>query len=257
MKKKKILCVNDISGVGLCSLSVCMPILGSAEAVSLCPLPTAVLSAHTGYDGFTFRDLTEDFPSIFAHWKSMSMMFDFIYTGYFASEKQIDYTIKFIEEQKKPSLTASLSVIVDPVMGDDGALYTGFEESFPKKMLELCKAADVITPNLTEAALLLGTPLPASYTEKNIEDICKQLHELTGSVVAITGLSFTKDSISSALYKDDNFQLFTRRKLLPENQSGTGDMFSSVLVRELIAGNNIESGINTAMDYVLDQFGRI
>jgi len=254
MTKKKILCVNDISGVGLCSLSVCMPILGSAEAVSLCPLPTAVLSAHTGYDGFTFRDLTEDFPSIFAHWKSMNVEFDFIYTGYFASEKQIDYTIEFIKEQKN---NQPITIVIDPVMGDDGALYTGFEKSFPAKMLELCKVTDIITPNLTEAALLLGTPIPASYTEEDIQDICKQLYEWTNSVVAVTGLSFTKDTISSALYKDEKFQIFTREKLLPENQSGTGDMFSSVLVRELIAGNSIESGINTAMDYVLAQFGNI
>ena len=236
----------------MCSLSVCMPILSSI-AVDVSPLPTAVLSAHTGFDGFTFRDLTEDFPAIFAHWKSMNIKFDFVYTGYFASEKQIDYTIEFIKEQKKnPSMT--VTAVVDPVMGDDEALYTGFSETFPAKMLSLCKTADIITPNLTEAALLLGIPFPKSYTENEIKDICKQLYALTNATIAVTGLSFTSDTISSALYKDGNFQIFTREKRFPENQSGMGDMFSSVLTREILCGNSVEDGVNTAMDYVSKSF---
>jgi Pyridoxal/pyridoxine/pyridoxamine kinase len=231
----------------LCSLSVCMPILGQ-KGIDVCPLPTAVLSAHTGYNGFTFRDLTEDFPAIFAHWKSMNIKFDLVYTGYFASEKQIDYTIEFIKQ--KPSMT----ILVDPVMGDDGALYTGFAETFPAKMLSLCKTADIITPNLTEAALLLGIPFPQSYTESDIGDICKRLYALTNSAVAVTGLSFTSDTISSALYKDGNFQIFTREKRFPENQSGMGDMFSSILTREMLCGSSLENGVNTAMDYVSKSF---
>ena len=244
---KRILCINDLSGVGLCSLSVCMPILGGISEV--CPLPTAVLSAHTGYKGFTFRNLTEDFPGIFAHWKSMNITFDYIYTGYFANEKQIDYTLDYIAKQNS-------TVIVDPVMGDDGALYTGFFETFPAKMLTLCKEADIITPNLTEASFLLGIPTPKSYTEESVRDACKQLHTITGANVAITGLSFTPDTISSALYQDGSLQIFTRKKHLPENIPGTGDMFSSVLVREQIGGNSLEDSVNTAMDYVIDYIGQ-
>ena len=152
----RVLAINDLSFVGKCSLSVALPVI-SACGVTCDVLPTALLSTHTGgFEGYTFRDLTEDFPAVLQHWKSLNLKFDFIYSGYLGSERQID-TVLFLKQE---FLAENGKLVVDPVMGDEGKLYTGFTDSFVQKMKELCKAADYILPNRTEACLLTDTPLP-------------------------------------------------------------------------------------------------
>ena len=148
---KRIVSIQDISCFGKCSLTVALPII-SAMGIEACPVPTAVLSTHTGgFTGYTYRDLTNDIPSIADHWKSLDLKFDAVATGYLGSFEQIKIVSDFFDKFK----TDDNLIIVDPVMGDKGHFYAGFTEDFALEMKKLCSKADVIVPNLTEAAQLL------------------------------------------------------------------------------------------------------
>ena len=159
MSYKKILTVQDISCVGQCSLTVALPII-SACGVETCVLPSAVLSTHTaGFNGYTFRDLTEDMPVIKNHWMSEGIKFDAIYTGYLGSTKQIDY----VQDLFRDVATENCIKVVDPAMADNGNLYPGFDMAFVEAMKKLCAQADYIVPNVTEACFLTGTEYRSSY----------------------------------------------------------------------------------------------
>ena len=149
---KRILAINDISCVGRCSLTVALPVI-SAAGVECSVLPTAVLSTHTGgFDGFTFRDLTDDIAPVTEHWARLGLTFDAVYTGYLGSIRQIGLILDASEHFVRPGVP----LIVDPVMGDAGRLYANFDSDFVAAMRTLCARADIITPNLTEASFLLG-----------------------------------------------------------------------------------------------------
>ena len=156
MSTTRILTIQDVSCYGQCSLTVALPIL-SAMGIETAIIPSAILSTHTGgFTGYTFRDLTEDLPAIRAHWQKEGIAFDAFYTGYIGSKKQLDYIKNIVSANaKKDSL-----FIVDPVMADNGNLYYGFDVEFAAEMARFVKGADVILPNLTEAAFLLKEPCP-------------------------------------------------------------------------------------------------
>ena len=169
----RVLAINDISCVGKCSLTVAQPII-SACGITCDVLPTALLSTHTGgFDGYTFRDLTEDIPAILAHWKTLELKFDIIYSGYLGSIKQIQLVLSIIDD----FLAENGKVIVDPVMGDNGRLYAGFTLEYIAEMRLLCKRADYILPNLTEAYYLADIPdfLSVSPAEliRSLTHLCK------------------------------------------------------------------------------------
>ena len=174
MPYQRILTVQDISCVGQCSITVALPIL-SACGLEACILPSAVLSTHTGgFTGFTVHDLTDEFPKILRHWRQEQIRFDAVYTRYLCSVRQIDY----LEELLQTLLAPNGKVIVDPVMADHGKLYPGFDETYAAGMRRLCRRADVILPNLTEACLLAGKPYCESYTERDISNLLQALREL-------------------------------------------------------------------------------
>ena len=182
--KKRILTVQDISCVGQCSLTVALPII-SACGVETCVLPSAVLSTHTGgFSGYTFRDLTEDMPKIEAHWQKENIKFDGLYTGYLGSAKQIDD----VKSLFKTCLNFDAKKIVDPAMADNGKLYVGFNQAFVEKMNELCKEADYLLPNLTEACFLLNEAYPESYDESYIDGLLERLSELCSGTIILTGI---------------------------------------------------------------------
>ena len=150
MEYKKILTIQDISCVGQCSLTVALPIL-SACGLETCILPSAVLSTHTaGFSGFTFRDLTDDMPKIQEHWQKENIKFKAIYTGYLGSVKQVGYVRNILDTMG----TDDCIRIVDPAMADNGKLYSIFNDEYVKAMRELCASADILIPNITEAAFL-------------------------------------------------------------------------------------------------------
>lgn len=165
-KVKKIAAVHDLSGMGRVSLTVVIPIL-SSMGFQVCPLPTAVLSNHTQYPGFSFLDLTDEMPKIIAEWKKLEVQFDAIYTGYLGSPRQIQIVSDFIKDFRQPD---SL-IVADPVLGDNGRLYTNFDMEMVKEMRHLITKADVITPNLTELFYLLDEPYKADSTDEELKNI--------------------------------------------------------------------------------------
>ena len=172
MPQKRLVTIQDISCIGKCSLTAVIPII-SAFGIEAVPLPTAVLSTHTGagFKDFTFRDLTSDMPGIINHWKSMNIEFDAMYSGYLGSIDQLEIVDKFFREFKNDSNI----IFVDPVMGDEGVLYTGFDKEFANKMRCLCSHADVICPNITEAAYLTGMDYSSCHDTENVQMLANAL----------------------------------------------------------------------------------
>ena len=167
---KRLLTIQDISCVGQCSLTVALPVI-SACGIETAILPSSVLSNHTaGFSAWTFRDLTDEMPNILDRWKKENVDFDAFYTGY-VSKAQIPHILDIMNQVARPGALR----IVDPVMGDNGKLYAGFDDDFPMEMRKLVNGADIILPNMTEAALLLGIPYQAGiYTQEYIEKVLKE-----------------------------------------------------------------------------------
>ena len=246
---KRILTVQDISCLGKCSLTVALPVI-SAMGVEACVLPTAVLSTHTAFKGFTFRDLTGDISAITKHWQQEKIAFDAIYTGYLGSLEQIDLMHQLIKDFGG----GSTRVIVDPCMADNGALYSGFTPYFAKAMAGLCSKADVIVPNLTEASYLLGLPYLASgYTNDYIEDLLKKLAGLGARRIVLKGISFDDKKIGIACYDSDSQKTsWYFHEKMPQNFHGTGDIFASVLTGALVRGKTLEEACRLAADFVVE-----
>lgn len=246
---KRIVTIQDVSCFGKCSLTVALPII-SAMGVEAAILPTAILSTHTGgFKNFTFRDLSGDITKIFAHWDSENIDFDAIYTGYLGSFEQIDMMKDFIDKKSEKTL-----VFVDPAMADNGKLYTGFTPEFAKHMLTLCKKADIIVPNITEASFMLDVPyIEEGYDKEYVEGILKKFAELGIKKAVLTGVSFEKDKLGVAMYdseKDEFFYYFNEK--IPAKFHGTGDIFASVTIGAIMRGMTLSDALKLAADYTVE-----
>ena len=246
---KRIITVQDISCLGKCSLTVALPVI-SAMGVETCVLPTAVLSTHTAFKGFTFRDLTQDLSKITEHWLQEKISFDAIYTGYLGSFEQIDLMHKLISDFGG----GSTRVIVDPCMGDNGSLYSGFTKDFAKAMAGLCSKADVIVPNMTEAAYLLDIPYTAkNYSKEYVESLLIKLSGLGARKVVLKGVSFDDKKIGIASYDSETEKIsWYFHEKMPQNFHGTGDIFASVLTGSLVRGRTLEESYRLAADFVVE-----
>ena len=254
---KRIVTIQDVSCVGKCSLTVALPII-SAMGVETAIIPTAVLSTHTMFQGFTFRDLTSDINPIMEHWKKEGFTFDAIYTGYLGSFEQIDLMHSLFEQFGKRSLK-----IVDPCMADNGKLYPGFTPQFAKKMAGLCADADIIVPNLTEASFLLDIPYVGSgYDEAYIIDLLKKLAALGAREVVLKGIEFATDQktligvkgkIGIASYNSETGKIswYFHRKMR-QSFHGTGDIFASVMAGALMRGLSLEKSYALAGEFVVE-----
>lgn len=243
---KRIVTIQDISCVGKCSLTVALPII-SAMGIETAAIPTAVLSTHTAFKNFTYRDLTGDLPKIAKHWKQEKFDFDGIYTGYLGSIEQIDMLKEFFKQFK----TSNNFVFIDPVMADNGKLYAGFDEKFVKEMKELCKMADIIVPNLTEASYMLEKEYKENYSEQEIKDMLIELSFLGPKYVVLTGVSFKDNKLGVMSYNKETNKFFTYfKEKVPAKYHGTGDIFASTLVGAITNNNTLEEGLKVAVDYV-------
>lgn len=225
---KRIAAIHDISGFGKCSLTVALPIL-SAAGIETAVVPTAVLSTHTGgFTGFTYRDLTDDIAPFTDHWRSLELRFDAVYTGFLGSFRQIDLVERFFDAFK----TDNNLLVVDPVMADNGQLYTIFPADFPEGMRRLCQKADLILPNLTEAALLTHQPYQEGpYTPDYIEDMLHKLAELGPQKIVLTGVFFNDHELGAATYNVPLNQVaYAFEPRIPGYYHGTGDVFGSALL---------------------------
>ena len=246
---KRIVTIQDISCIGKCSLTVALPII-SACGVETAVIPTAVLSTHTAFDGFTFRDLTEEIPPIAAHWKAQGMAVDAIYTGYLGSFQQLEIVSQFFDQFKTPDNL----ILVDPVMADNGALYAGFTTEFVQEMAKLCGKADIIVPNLTEACYLLGIPyLGDHYTRADIQHILQELGKLGAKQVVLTGVSLKPGRLGVMAYDSENETFFEYdNEKMPSSFHGTGDVFASVVVGAMMRGCSLNDALRLAVDFTLE-----
>ncbi|MBO4279073.1 MAG: pyridoxamine kinase [Spirochaetales bacterium] len=254
---KRIVTIQDVSCVGKCSLTVALPII-SAMGVETAIIPTAVLSTHTMFKGFTFRDLTSDIQPIMDHWKKENLTFDAIYTGYLGSFEQLNLMHRLIEDFRQPGT----KVIVDPCMADNGKLYPGFTPEFAREMAKLCSKADIMVPNLTEASFMLDIPYVASgYDQAYIEDVLRKLAGLGAKQVVLKGIEFQKDQktlkgvvglIGIVSYNSETGRIsWYFHKKMPVSFHGTGDIFASVLTGALVRGLSLEKAYALAGDFVV------
>ena len=238
----RVLAINDVSCVGKCSLTVALPII-SACGVECNVLPTALLSTHTGgFTGYTFRDLTDDIPAMLNHWESLGLKFDYICSGYLGSIQQID----LVADVKKRFLAENGKFIVDPVMGDAGKLYAGFTPDYVEKMRGLCREADYILPNVTEACYLADMPYP--LTRQSANEALARLSQLCKQPIA-TGI--TEGNRILVYYVDKNGNACTyEHENIEGNFHGAGDVFAAAFVGALARGKSEAQAIKLASNYV-------
>ena len=252
--QKRVAAIHDLSGFGKCSLTVALPIL-SAAGIETSVLPTAILSTHTGgISGYTYHDLTEDMRPVMKHWKSLDIKFDAIYTGFLGSFEQLDIVKEFFDAFRQEDNL----ILVDPVMGDNGELYTVFTREFAAGMRMLCQKADIIVPNLTEAALLLDEPFhPGPYTHAYIESLLRKLGALGPQKVVLTGVYFKEDELGAATYDrttDTIDYVFTQK--IPGYYHGTGDVFASALLSALLNDFSLIDAAAIAVHFTTDSIRR-
>ncbi len=243
---KRIVSIQDISALGKCSLTVALPII-SAMGIECAVVPTAVLSTHTQFKGFTFCDLTDEMEPIADHWKREGFSFDALYTGYLGSPRQVDIVKRYFRD-----FGAGAKIIVDPAMADNGRLYAGFAPDFPAKMAELLEGADLVLPNLTEASFLLGKEYRAEYDRAWIMELLDGLLERGAKNAALTGVSFEKGRLGVVSLNGETgeyAEYFTEH--LPVSFHGTGDIYSSAAVGALVNGLSIPEALALAADYTV------
>lgn len=242
---KRIATMQDISCVGKCSLTVALPVI-SAMGVEAAVIPTAVLSTHTMFQGFTFHDLTAEVQPIMDHWKKEDFHFDAIYTGYLGSFEQLGLAKNLIHTFGEGKTT-----IVDPCMADNGKLYPGFTPEFAKKMAKLCGEADIICPNMTEASFLLDIPYQETYTEEEVKDTLRKLTALGAKKAVLTGIALEDGMLGAYAYdstEDIFYHYFNNEE--PQHFHGTGDIWASTLCGALMNDKDFEDAIRIACDYV-------
>ena len=249
---KTVAAIHDLSCFGRCALTVVIPAL-SAMGIQVVPVPTALLSTHTG--GFTdmyFNDLTSSMMPIAGHFEELGLTFDAIYTGFLGSADQIDVVSRFIKRFSREDTV----VLVDPVMGDDGELYSTYTDEMRDRMYELCELADVITPNLTEACFLAGAryadtsecgELQAQYYASKLAG---KLY-LDGKKIIITGLAHSGDMFGTyGNIGDDTDGYMYSVKRVMRSYPGTGDLFSSVLLGCMLCGKDVKESMMIASEHI-------
>ena len=246
MDYKRVLTVQDISCFGQCSLTVALPII-SACKIETAIMPSAVLSTHTaGFSGFTFRDLTQDMPQIIDHWVKEGVKFDCIYTGYLGSITQIDY----VKRMKKDLLKEGGKLIVDPAMGDNGKLYSIFDESYAKQMAVLCAEADIILPNITEVCFMTGLEYREVYDEEYVKRAIKSLEDIGVKTVVLTGIGYTPETTGVIVSENGKIDYYLHEKI-EKGCHGTGDVYSSAFVGAYVRGKSLFESAKISANYTL------
>ncbi|MBO4780583.1 MAG: pyridoxamine kinase [Selenomonadaceae bacterium] len=247
LRQRRLALINDVTGFGRCSVTVELPII-SALKIQVCPLPTALLSVHTGFKNYFMDDFTDRMNFYVDSWQKNSLTFDAIATGFLGSAAQIEIVRRVIKN-------FPAAVIIDPVMGDHGKIYATYTREMCRRMRELLEFADLVTPNLTEACELLGTPYPEGgvVSDSELATMAANIAAKTrGGRVIITGvtLEFDDDSnITNFIF--DNGQInFVTSKKIGGDRSGTGDVFFAVVAASWLNGETLTDSTRKAADFV-------
>ena len=248
MKQKKIALINDITGFGRCSVTCELPII-SAQKIQVCPLPTAILSVHTGFKNYFMDDYTDRMKNYIDSWKKNNLEFDGIATGFLGSAAQIEIVSDFLKNFSSPL------VMIDPVMGDHGKIYASYTREMCMKMKELLQFADLVTPNLTEACELLNIPYPTEgiISDSDLATMAANIAAKTrGGKVIITGLTMDFDdgsNIANFIYDCGKIDLVTSKKL-GSDRSGTGDVFFAIVAASFMNGESLTQSVRKAADFI-------
>lgn len=244
----RVAAIHDICGYGRCSLTVAIPVL-STMGFEVCPLPTAILSTHTLFPNFVIMDMTDELPKIINHWAELGLKFDAIYSGFLGSARQVDIVIDFINRFQ----SSNTLVVVDPVMADHGKLYPTMPPEMVGEMRKLSEKSKVITPNLTEAAFMLGRETPAIISEKEAKGWLKDLTDLGPEMAVITSAPIaSRPNASTVIGYDrvDDRYWITERPFVPTQYHGTGDIFASVLTGSLLQGDSLPVAMDRGAQFV-------
>ena len=237
---KKIAVINDLSGLGKCSLTAAIPVI-SSKGIQACPLPTGVFSNQTGYDSYKSVDLTDSMQSFIDEWKKLGVAFDGILTGFIPSSRQGEIISRFIDDFKADNTV----VLVDPIMGDDGEIYPCYNDESIKAVRSLAEKADIITPNVTELALLCGRKIDSEYTMNEIEEMSSSLNN---KIVITTGIN-TEGKIANAVFSKGSFGVVEAERI-GQHFSGTGDVFSAYVLSEYLIKMDIFEAVQKASAFI-------
>lgn len=253
-KIKRIAAVHDLSGFGRCALTVIIPAL-SAMGHQVIPLPTALLSTHTGgYEKPYFLDLTDTMKPIIEHWDSLGLGFDAIYSGFLGNAAQAEVVRDLITRFDR----GNTIIMVDPVMGDDGELYSTYTGELVDAIRSLCRSADIITPNITEAFFLLERPyidtltLECDEAKALVCELLCSLSRLGAKRIALTGVHIKGMGVVTAGLDTDGVPFFCTQPRVEKNYPGTGDLFASALLGRLLGGESFASACEFSSKYIHD-----
>ena len=250
--------INDIAGFGRCSTTVSLPVI-SVMKVQVCPVPTSVLSNHLGFPLCHFDDYTSHMRDYIKVWNELGLTFDGLYCGFLGNEEQIDIVREFVEMFRPPLF------LLDPVMGDHGRAYSSITETHVQKMKELLPLADIITPNITEACLLTGTPWKdGEWTMQELSGLCERLADIcqqesvssgeasvgtvSGASIVITGIR-QGDSLVNFLWDDGVYTTYAT-PIAGASRPGTGDIFASILAADAVRGETLLTSVQKAANFV-------
>jgi len=244
-RQKKIAVINDLSGFGRCSLAVALPII-SMMKVQCCPLPTSIFSDHTGFPSFYYEDFTPSMEPYISEWKKLDLRFEGIMSGFLGSLTQIQIVSSFFRDFRSPETT----VVVDPVMGDYGRLYPTYTEEMCRHMQQLVSCADIITPNLTEACLLTGTPYQErKWPLRKIAALAEQLSAMGPHKIVITGIP-QGQFIANFCYEEGLPGKIIRTHKIGTSRSGTGDIFTAIIAADAVNGVPFSDSVRKASHFI-------
>jgi len=246
-RQKRVLAVHDISCIGRCSLTVALPVL-SAMGFETSLMPTSILSTHTGgFEGYTCRDLSGDMDAIVNQWHALGVRFDAIFTGWLGTHRHIE-KLDHLREAFSEGLP---QWIVDPVMGDNGRLYATLDDDYVRAMRGLCAHADMLLPNLTEAAILTGAEYPGEHCGRDrTEEMLARLTDMGARVAVLTGVSYEPGRIgAAALDRDSGRTYYFDSAFIPGMWHGAGDVFASALLGARLNGVDLESALRLAVEF--------
>lgn len=242
--QKKIAVINDFSGFGRCSIAVALPII-SALKIQCCPLPTSIFSNHTGFDSFFFDDYTDKMPQYINEWKKLGLQFDGITSGFLGSKKQIEIVTQFFKDFK----TKENIIIVDPVMGDYGKIYTTYTKEMCEEMKKLVQYADIITPNITELCILTDTPYQEKWKIRELEKMAEALSKKGPQKIVVTGI-VQKEFIANFCYEREKPSKILRCHRVGTQRSGTGDVFSSIIAADAVNKVPFDKSVKKASNFI-------
>ncbi len=242
--QKKIAVINDFCGFGRCSIAVSLPII-SAMKIQCCPVPTSVFSNHTGFDSFYYTDYTQYMDAYIDEWVKLGLHFNGILTGFLGSPEQIRIVKRFMELFKKDNNIT----VIDPVMGDYGALYPTYSSLLAEQMCALVPYADILTPNLTEACILTGSEYRSDMQGEELLELCEKLSKMGPKKIIISGLE-RGDDLENFIFEAGKQPEIIREHKVGPCRSGTGDVFSSIIAADAVNGVGFVDSVRHASAFI-------